>query len=151
MDCAQKPFASVAALRLLALFTACSPAAEEPAALAQPSRGAHRSAGCDGFRSVGELEAAYGVTFTDSLPPGVVPSFNKHSIGASVILYAHTGVAHLIVYVFNDCSSMKNWVDSACDLQQTPSNTEKPCGGCSSGCNCRFAGAGIYETCGSPN
>jgi invasion protein IalB len=45
MDFSRKPFASVAALLLLALFTACSPAAEEPAALAQPSRGAHRSAG----------------------------------------------------------------------------------------------------------
>jgi hypothetical protein len=42
MDFSRKPFASVAALLLLALFTACSPAAEEPAALAQPSRGAHR-------------------------------------------------------------------------------------------------------------
>jgi hypothetical protein len=42
MDFSQKPFASVAALLLLGLFTACSPATEEPAALAQPSRGAHR-------------------------------------------------------------------------------------------------------------
>jgi hypothetical protein len=138
MDFSRKPFASVAALLLLGLFTACSPAAEEPAALAQPSRGAHRNSLSELFRTFGYGGPEWEL---DTNPP-----FNPERYGFSACWIQRSGSEERRIFVFNvaDSTAYRNFNTGGYTLQAGWCSP-RPCNPCpSSGSTCSEGGPGTY-------